>query len=165
MQTIIEIIGDPSPFLTKIFDLLKQDEIDVTNYELDHICYRVETIERYNDIKSQLNKIGNLLTESTISDRAISTFKLFEPIIHNNLKIWLIELPSPKEENFYGEGFEHVEFVIDSDFESFINKYPSINFDKKGLSKKVNPELRIKYGDVSVKFHHHNLEYVIKYLD
>jgi predicted metalloenzyme YecM len=76
-----------------------------------------------------------------------------------------LELPSPKKGSEYSEGFEHVEFVIDEPFEAFIKRYPKTLFDKKGQFKKVNADLRIQFENCSVKFHHHSLEYVIKYLD
>lgn len=107
---------------------------------------------------------GTLLVENKIGGRAISTFKLHEPIIFGERKIWCIELPSPKEGSFYPEDYEHVEFVIDKDFDTFMKSYPQIHFNTKALSKEINADIRIKYDGFSVKFHHNTLEYVIKYL-
>jgi predicted metalloenzyme YecM len=150
-------------FLEKTFNFLKDDNIDVSNYELDHICYRVETITRYNELKLFLSNFGSLLTETEIGGRLISTFKLTSPILFENRKIYCLELPSPKFGSRYKEGFEHIEFVISESFEKFMNKYSRINFNTRALSKSINKDISIKYIDCSIKFHHNTLEYVIKY--
>ncbi len=165
MDSIQQLLGNPTPFLHRIFDYLKEEEMDVSGFELDHICYRVATEERYLETKQKLNDLGDLLTENNINGRPIATFKLHQSILFENRKIWCLELPSPKAGSDYPEGFEHVEFVIDEPFEDFINRYPKTAFDKKGLSKTVNPDLRLKFNDLSVKFHQHSLEYVMKFLD
>ncbi len=159
------ILGPITLFLDRIFQVLDQDGIDVSQYELDHICYRVETEEQYESLKTQLQPLGELLTESQIGGRPIATFKLFQPIKYHEREIWCLELPSPKEGSPYSEGFEHAEFVIDKPFEEFMSLYPSLTFKTKGMSKEVNPEISRKYGDLAVKFHHHTIEYVIRYLD
>jgi predicted metalloenzyme YecM len=51
LNTIEGVLGDATPFLKKVFAALKKDNINVSEYELDHICYRVETVERYNELK------------------------------------------------------------------------------------------------------------------
>ena len=165
MQTLFTILNDPKNFLDKIFTALNQKKICVQNYPLDHICYRTGSMVQYADLKNKINQIGELLTESNINGRPIATYKLFEPIIFKERKIYLVELPSPKPASFYPMGYEHVEFVIDETLENFISRYPAINFDKKGMSKKINPDVRIKFDGFSVKFHLYDLEYVIKYLD
>ena len=165
MNKINSILGDPTDFLSRIFKHLRNDGVDVSQLELDHICYRVSSTARYFDLKSALQNTGELLTESQVSGRSIASIKLHEPILFQERKIHVLELPSPKKNSDYPEGFEHVEFVIDRSFDGFMQLYPGVQFDVKSASKAVNPEIRIQYGELSVKFHHHTLEYVIKYLD
>ncbi|HIP49288.1 MAG TPA: hypothetical protein EYG92_10040 [Lutibacter sp.] len=43
-------------FLEKIFQNLESAGINVYDFELDHICYRVETLQRYNESKKDLEK-------------------------------------------------------------------------------------------------------------
>ena len=159
------ILGPVAPFFDRILQLLAQDGIDVSRYELDHVCYRVETEEQYEGLKTQLHLLGELLTESLIGGRPIATFKLFEPIQYKGRKIWCLELPSPKAGSPYPKGYEHVEFVIDQPFNEFMGRYSALPFKTKGMSKEVNPEISREYGDLAVKFHHHTIEYVIRYLD
>ena len=157
-------LGNISEFLSRIFFGLKKDNIDVSNYECDHICYRVETKERYAELKLILSQYGESLGESIINGRPIDTFKLKEPIIFDDKVVSCVELPSPKKESYYLEGLEHVEFVIDVSFDEFMKKYPDLRFDIGGISKKINPDIGIKYSGFSVKFHRNTLEYVKKYL-
>jgi len=46
-----DIFDGIPPFLETIFSHLSEDGIDVSHYTLDHICYRVETMEEYEDMK------------------------------------------------------------------------------------------------------------------
>jgi len=162
---IHQLLGNPTPFLDHIFVYLSEKGIVVDTYELDHICYRVETEERYQELKTALRNLGELLTESQIGGRAITSIKLVESIIYQNRKIEVIELPAPKKSSFYKEGFEHVEFVINVPFEVFIETHSHLNFITKDLKKSVNQGVTLKEADFSVKFHHHTLEYVIRYFD
>ena len=165
MHPLYNIIGNPTSFLENIFHHLNTININVEKYPIDHICYRTESAAQYFHLKKELNDFCELLTESQINNRPIATFKLPVPIIYKNRKIYLLELPAPKPRSFYPAGYEHVEFVIEESLEQFIEKYSNINFDKKGMSKKINPDVRIKFDGYSVKFHLYDLEYVIRYLD
>lgn len=162
---IEQILGPIKPFLDELFNELAKDQIEVSHYELDHICYRVETLQRYQELVEQLSPLGPLLTESIIGGRPISTFKLSTPIRYQDRVISCLELPAPKVGSPYTEGFEHAEFVIDVPFEIFMEKYAGLHFRTKGMLKTVNPEISRKYPRLSVKFHYYPIEYVIKYLD
>ena len=112
MHPIEEKLGPISPFLQRIFTNLEKDHLDVSNFELDHICYRVETLPIYLSLKKMLSQQGPILSEEEVGGRLISTFKLNKPIIYQRRQINCIELPSPKQGSFYEQGYEHVEFVI-----------------------------------------------------
>ncbi len=162
MNKIDSILGDHSQFLNRIFSSLTKDGIDVKAYELDHLCYRVETFERYEILKKDMEEIGTLLAETEVSGRPIASYKLNTPVVHLNRKISVIEIPAPKKNSFYPEGYEHAEFVTDCPLKDFMDQYRSVNFDTGALSKKVNAELVRQYGDIAVKFHTLSLEEVIK---
>jgi hypothetical protein len=158
----MKLLENAASFIENVLLNIKKIGIEVSNYELDHVCYRVETQERYTKLKKALFDYGELLTEAKVGNRLISTFKLKTPIIYQNRKIWCFELPSPKEGSYYKEGYEHIEFVIDSNFEQFIQKYPKINFDTHSMTKEINPDISINFDNYSVKFHLASLENVIK---
>ena len=157
----LEKLWNYNLFLDKIFENLKNDNIDVADLELDHICYRVDSDEKYGILKNEIEKIGTLLIENIIWARKISTFKLNKAIIYKNRKIYILELPAPKKWSNYENWFEHVEFVIKESFDDFMKKYSNIDFKTKALEKEINPDIKIKYSDFSVKFHHNSLENVI----
>jgi adenylate cyclase class 2 len=143
-------------------DILEKG-IDLSPFFMDHLCYRVSTQTDYENFKDEFSKISDLLIESIIGGRQISTYKLHKPIIINNRKLELIELPAPKVGSNYLTGFEHGEFVIPMEFTQLIEMYPTIEFDTKATQKSHNPELRMMLGaGVSAKFHHKSLEEVIK---
>jgi len=159
-------LNSADKFLEKIFQHLKNDGIDVSNYELDHICYRVETLREYNQMKKELSKIADFLKEIKVRKRLIATYKLHEPIIFRDRKIDVIEVPQPSDHAPYKTGWQHVEFVIDESFENFIRKYPKVKFRTDGMQKEINPELKIGWeNNYVVKFHHQTLEYVVTVLE
>lgn len=165
MHPVERILPSLKPFLDKIFLNLFINAIHIQGFEMDHICYRVETDERYEILKKELSSISKMINESDINGRKIAIFKLKKPIRHEMRDIYLIELPAPKKGSFYKEGYEHVEFVIDYSLADFVRGFEHIDFDTKGMEKEVNPDVRIQFDDISVKFHEHDLEYVINYLD
>ena len=149
-------------FLDSIFHKINEIGIDVSTYKLDHICYRVSLDEDYMRFKKLLTTSADLLSESEINGRPICCFKLNEPIIYGNRKVDVFELPSPKLGSRYDEGYEHVEFVITDSLHDFVSKYPTLDFDKKGMKKIVNPDLRLQLGTICVKFHEQAIEEVIE---
>ncbi|MCB0550239.1 MAG: VOC family protein [Phaeodactylibacter sp.] len=165
MHPIHHLLGDPTPFLDRLFAALEEEAIDVSTCELDHLCYRVESIQRYQELKASLSEMGELLSEKEIGGRPIAAFKLKDPLQYKSRRIWCLEIPAPKAGSFYPEGYEHAEFVIRQCFPDFIGQYPAANFDTKALIKRVNPEVRLQFEGFSVKFHRQSLEYVIRYLE
>ena len=165
MPAIDHLLGSPAPFLRRLFATLAADGLDVAGCELDHLCYRVETPERYAVLKAELAGLGELLSEKEIGGRPIATFELADPIRFGDRRIPCLELPAPKPGSPYPEGYEHAEFVIDRPFDDFMRSFPHLKFDTKGMHKGVNPEIRLIYEGFSVKFHHHSLAYVIRYLE
>jgi 2C-methyl-D-erythritol 2,4-cyclodiphosphate synthase len=44
-----------------------------------------------------------------------------------------------------------------------MDKYPKIEFSKKAINKNINPDIKIKFDNISVKFHHNSLNKVIDF--
>lgn len=159
------IVGKLQLFLDTLFDKLYNFGIDTDQYELDHVCYRVTTLDEYIVIKSKFKNISRLLIESPVQGRLISIWKLFEPIKYKDREIYLIELPMVKINSLYTSGWEHCEFVIDN-FNDFQDKYSNIQFDTTGISKIINPDLRLELDNnpnyrINCKFHLQSIESVI----
>ncbi|MEM7575617.1 MAG: VOC family protein [Bacteroidota bacterium] len=160
------MLPDPTSFLDQIFKSCTSAGLPLADYPLDHICYRVATTDRYQQLKTQLLSSNELLAETLINGRPIATFRLKTPLRYQDRQIELLELPSPKPGSPYAEGYEHVEFVVGQHPKAWMKQYPSINWEVKDLRKSINPDVRLRIGEgVSVKFHEFPLDYVIEYLD
>lgn len=159
---IKSIIGDPQIFLDQIFAMIDDIELDVDHFEMDHICYRVASNLEYLEKKKALAPYGTLLIESMVNGRLISTFKLHEPIIYKNRKIYLLELPAPKASHTYKSGLEHVEFVTKDPLQKIVDRYPQYSFQAFGIHKKINADITLKLGEYCIRFHNQSLEDVIK---
>jgi predicted metalloenzyme YecM len=131
------------------------------HWSIDHLCYRVESFSDYTAKKDYFSKFSQLLIESDVNGRPISTFKLNKPIPFLNRRVDLIELPAPKEGKQVKEGFEHIEVVCDKDSHSIIEQYPQLQFKDNQQKKDFNSELQVKLEGCTIKFHALSLESVI----
>lgn len=163
-----KFILDSQSFLEKAFGQLKAKEllnaID-PHWFIDHLCYRTIDEENYQEMKKVFSTFGELLVEGDVNGRLISTFKLHRPILFRDVREWsipLVEVPAPKAGKKTIEGLEHFEVVCDVSFEEIKKRFSKCKMDEKGLSKKLNPELEVEFGDFAIKFHHQSLEVVIE---
>lgn len=163
----MDIFGQPlEQFLTRLFHLLDEAGVDVSPLEMDHVCYRVETLERYKALSHAWRLYADDVHESPVNGRPISVFTLAKPLMRAGRSVSLIELPAPKEGSPFVEGWEHAEFVIGGpSFGPFISRHNhlSANFDLKGVGKENNPELGLKLAPgFQAKFHFLSLARVIE---
>lgn len=157
------LIGNVDSFLSKIFEQIKELNIDISEMYPDHICYRTSSEEEYKKVKEAFFNYGDLLIESDVNGRLISTFKFNKPILFEQYKIDLIEIPAPKKGAVYESGLEHIELVTKEDLNSIKEKYSHLSFDTSAMSKELNAELKLKLKDgLSIKFHNQSLEKVIE---
>jgi uncharacterized protein len=159
------LIGDYDAFITNMFDKLSSCNIilDSTHFtEIDHIAYRVTSIESYTSMKTKLQEFGQLVSEVHIKDRPISIFKLNQPIVHKNYSISAIELPSPSGHRAYVEGLQHIEVVTNMKLSEIINQYPELQFELS-QPESINPELSLRFPDGNaVKFHNKSILEVVE---
>lgn len=159
----------------------------VKTYYADHVCWRTETMEDYQNLVTKLNDFpgSTLLIESFIGGRPIATFQLKQGIPCKGRQVTVLEIPAPKEGSPYVEGLEHVEFVICLDsnesqqsptnnvthqsmLQKIMEDHPELKWNEKAKSKDVNPDVSLKldlpdFGKCSVKFHLMPLAKVIEY--
>lgn len=149
-------------FLTKVFRQFESNHFALaSHWHIDHLCYRTSTPEQYAYFKYEFSNFSNLLIESEVNGRMISTFKLHSPIKFNDWKIELLELPAPKKNKTFIDGFEHLEVVCDCPFDEIKKALSQLQIDESGLIKDFNQELEIVFDGFAVKFHHLSLESVI----
>ncbi|HAV11815.1 MAG TPA: hypothetical protein DCX32_04735 [Candidatus Moranbacteria bacterium] len=156
--SIEDIIGDYRLFLQAIFENLSQAEIGNDEFsELDHICYRVETKERYEQKKQELLRVCEQYSEAPFNGRLISVIKLKTPLGFNDIQIRSIELIAPKENNRFKEGLEHAEFVIKDTLEQFLEKHKGLPFNFSAYGREINRELILEFEGCALKFHSQSL--------
>jgi uncharacterized protein len=162
-DVILEGVEEFVANIDRGLDELKIDRNFLT--EMDHICYRVETDERYRELVEKLGQWAVLLGEHMVSGRLIATFQLNEPLEVGDWRVSYLELPAPKEGSPYAEGLEHAEFVVlGGNLDRFRAQHAHLEdaFSTKGMSKELNPELGLKTAGISVKFHRLPLGEVVR---
>jgi predicted metalloenzyme YecM len=158
-----DILGDYEGFIRTLTEGLKErgiarDELSM----MDHICYRVETQERYQELLVSLVHDARLLGENEVGGRTIATFEFNDYLQVDSWTVPYLELPAPKEGSPYTEGLEHAELVVIGSLERFIQRHGDLSLSLKGMSKKINPEASLKDGAFSVKFHEQQLGAVVR---
>ena len=157
-----QVAEQANSFLSQVFTQLDQVQFTLEkHWHIDHLCYRTSTEEEYRATKKTFENFSQLLIESEVNGRLISTFKLEKPLVHRGWQIDLIELPAPKNGKITPSGFEHFEVVCDLPFDELKRRYSGFTFSESGLKKDFNQELEISFDSFAVKFHHLSLESVI----
>lgn len=150
-------------FLTQLFQQLTESGIELKqHWSIDHLCYRTDSTENYLRLKEEFGHFSDLLIESDVNGRPISTFKLRKPISFKNWQIDVVELPAPKQGKKTLLGFEHIEVVCDCPFEKLKSMWSKCSFDESGLQKIFNQEFEIPLKGCAIKFHHLSLESVVR---
>lgn len=132
------------------------------HWDVDHLCYRVESESSYLEMKALLAGLGALLAESEVNGRLIATYRLHRPLEQGDWRVDLVELPAPKPFKITAEGFEHIEVVADEPFETTQRRWLDSDFDHGGLKKILNAELELRLGARALKFHQLSLESVLR---
>jgi uncharacterized protein len=159
---IVDTIGNPQPLVSALNTLLDEAGIKRTKLAmLDHIAYRVETFERYEELMQQLSKLAILRGVTEVAGRPIATFEFHDYLEVEGWTIPCLELPAPKKESPYPEGLEHAEFVVIGSLRAFIARHNDLPFDTKAMNKTLNPELGLKVSGCSVKFHEAQLGAIV----
>jgi predicted metalloenzyme YecM len=162
MADLKEVIGDYSAFLDDILARVINEGFDLRDFvQIDHMCYRTTSTENYTKKKTELETVAELLGETMINSRPISTFRLYKPVIHKPWRIDAVELPAPKTGEEHTEGLEHIEFVLYDDIPDFLKKYNGKPFEMRAADRGINPEIGLQLGEYSVKFHLLNLPTVV----
>lgn len=153
--------NEASLFLEKLFFELKELNVSHETWDIDHLCFRTESLDHYEKIKTDFALFSDLLIESPVNGRPIATYKLKKAWNFQSHFIDLIEVPAPKANKIVRPGFEHIEVVYPLSFDEIQNHYPTLYFEENTNHKKFNPELvaNLKCGDI--KFHHQSLENII----
>lgn len=128
-------------------------------YDIDTVCYDVETNERYEELRRDFAQRAMLISETPVNNRLIAVFEFSEPIVANGHRINYLELPQPKRPGTV-EGISHVQYVTRFGVRRFVDRYSAITFEEKG-----NPDnrlLQLSDGSVTARFHDKHMGAVIE---
>lgn len=129
---------------------------------IDHVCYRVADLARYEQLKTEIALVADLLSEAFVNGRPIASYRLRTPVVlSSGRSLDVLELPAPKPGASYAEGFEHIEVVTRAPLEEFISGFPALPFETRNLSAPVNRDISLKLPSGLVKFHEQTLAAVI----
>ena len=149
-------------FLDLLFIDLTEKQISIpVHWDIDHLCYRSDSLSQYDALKKSFATFAHLLIESDVNGRPIATYKLNQAIHFKEWMIDVVELPAPKASKPTSAGFEHIEVVCDVPFAYFEKHFSRLNLHTEGQKKDFNQELEIHLGQRNLKFHHLSLESVI----
>ena len=162
MGSLKDIIGDYDVFLKDILSRVEDAGFDMDDFsQVDHMCYRTESLEEYAEAKKALQEHTRLLGTNIVNGREIATLRLNEPVRSGKWRVDLIELPAPKEGKPYARGLEHIEMVIFDDIQDFLKKYKDQDFEMRAADRGINPEIGLSLGEYQVKFHLLSLSTVV----
>lgn len=120
-EKLTSSFGDLTEFEAQIRQITDIVGIDLTEFEIDHLAVRMNTIEKaqaWRDLllSEKSDKLpfpsASLLKESLVNGRPIALIHLHTPLTFCNQQVSIIELPFPKNKTYPVEGWEHIELVV-----------------------------------------------------
>lgn len=155
MNPLQQIIGNYEEFISNTIAEVRASGFDLSDFvQLDVLCYQASSLEEYEDKKTALGKIGNLLSEVQMSERPISTIRLHNPVRVQDWRTDAIEIVAPKPNSDKPAGLEHIQLVIFNSLQAFMDKYSTKQFDTKAVERGINPMITFKLkSGRKVKFH------------
>lgn len=148
------ILDNYKEFLDKLLSDIKEKGIDISDFYLDHFGYQCSSNEDYDRLKPELHSIAEMVSENRVGGRRVGIFKFNTPLSYNGKEILAVELVAPKEGQECPSALEHAEFVIDTDFDSFVKKYPNLDWDLTATNQPTFPMVKLKLSpNTQVKFH------------
>ena len=156
-----DIIGDYKAFAAQQRDRLVTRGIDVTPYELSHICYRVAEWDEYVRVRGLLERHAFANREGFWNGRPMSLILFDQLEVLEGKKLPMIELIPPVHQRVYKMGLEHIGFVIGEDgFEAFKKAHRPVLTGQQfqGPTPGINEPYYILFEDfTNVKFHQRSL--------
>lgn len=159
----MEILGDYRGFVSQVEGML--DELSINRDELaqcDTLAYEVNSNERYDEVKRQLARSADMLSEREVNGRLVSILAVDPPLKTDNWNIPYIELLQPKPGREYKEGLDCAFFVTALPLPRFLAKHTDITFDTKGLENELNSYVEYVGEHVSFKLHDKHFGAVIE---
>ncbi|MGN2616313.1 VOC family protein [Aliivibrio fischeri] len=180
-----QLINALPSFMEKIQALLDVLEIDLTQYQADHIALRINDRDVAEAAHQAWLQQAEEWSNNEINGRPIIALGFNQPLTINDWSIECLELPYPCDKSYPQQGWEHVEWVIPCDVDSqeafleyVFKTFPSLkdkwdNLASLGVKVKqscpsgdaeriANYTVAFKYQGVCIKLHPHSLKAVIE---
>ena len=106
------LFADFQDFEQKIQALAQQINLDLNQYEIDHLSLRVNSVQRACAWLALLLNYGTVLSDNQVNGRVIYLIALAEPLYLAGRPIDIVELPFPKDKAYPKETWEHIEVVV-----------------------------------------------------
>lgn len=104
--------GDLSQFEQKILQITQTIGLDLSQFQIDHLAVRMNTVETALQWRDLLLENATLLKESEVNGRPIGLFELHQAVKFSEQFVKIVELPFPKRKIYPVEGWEHIEVVV-----------------------------------------------------
>ena len=141
-------------FLDRFIEEFSMLGVDVSKYQIDHIAYQASSSEDYDKQMLKFGSDGDLFREAVVGNRRVGIWKLHTPLIYHDYEIEALEVIEPKQDQECESGFNHVEFVINTDLKSFAEKYNQVPWDLEAIDRDIYPKVQLKLSSgMGVKFH------------
>lgn len=154
-------LGPMAPFVCQMLTELAQRDVHVDPINVDHLCYRADTLVEYQALKQTLAAHGALLVEGMIGGRPIATYQLHHPVHCGDVSVPCIELAAPKPGRSHQAGLEHIELVVPS-LPSLVAAHSDVPFKTGNMDDLRNPDVGLMLTSGQIKFHLRSLADVIE---
>jgi predicted metalloenzyme YecM len=177
LQARVEVFSEKLNSALEELGILKQCK----DLKIDHICVRLKNGADVNDLKIQLSETGQIISSVNVNGREISMIQLNEALNLGSWQTYGVELPYPKPNHNYADGWEHVEFVLngadntmDGVRQAFMDTFN--NLDRNQLESDYaysedephadgdqipNPTVGLKVNGVGLKFHANPIQVIV----
>jgi predicted metalloenzyme YecM len=151
-------VNDLTKFLDKFTSRVGESNIDVSNYNMDHVAYLASSANDYEEVRDELLSEGSLVHEPIIGGRRVGMIKLNKPIAYKGNNIIALEIVENKPEQVCKSGWEHAEYVVNESFDELMSKYPNLDWDRSSADRDIWAHLKLKLSDsIQLKFHKMNI--------
>lgn len=155
---IADIIGDYRAFVAQQRDRLLARGIDIAQYPLSHLAFRVPEWDQYVHVRTLLERHASANAENVWNGRPISFLALTEPLeVLDGKVVRDIELIPPVHQRVYKMGLEHLGVVVGRGFDAFSREHRSALTGQQFQSETVDPVYVLFEDFTHVKFYRYSL--------
>jgi predicted metalloenzyme YecM len=141
------LLSNYKQFLDRIMENLALLGIDASKLTIDHIGYQASSEKDFDEKKLELQKFGEIKHDVQVGERRVLVVKLTNPLPYKDQLITAIEVVSPKKDQEELPRWEHIEIVPQEGLETFMKKYPNVEWDKTNIDRDIFPMITLKLNE------------------